>query len=66
MLLLRASEVPEVRLQALTEQADLQLNIGNTKKALALLRQALELAPNEQTLINNVNTLQSMVLQQGS
>lgn len=65
MLLLRAKEVPEVRLQALTELADLQLNLGNTKEALALLRDALQLAPNEQTLINNVNTLQTMLLQQG-
>jgi tetratricopeptide (TPR) repeat protein len=66
MLLLRASEIADVRLQALTEHADLQLALGNQRKALSLLRQALELAPNEQTLINNVNTLQHMVLQQGS
>lgn len=66
MLLLRASEIPEVQLQALTEHADLQLTLGNTRKALALLREALALKPNEQTLINNVNTLQTMVMQQGS
>lgn len=66
MMLLRAAELPEVQLQALTEHADLELNLGNTRKALVLLRQALALKPNEQTLINNVNTLQQMVLQQGS
>ena len=64
MLLLRAAELSEVKLQALTEHADLQLALGNTQKALTLLRQALELAPNEQTLVNNVNTLQSMVIQE--
>ena len=66
MLLLRASEIPEVQLQALTEHADLQLTLGNTRKALALLREALARKPNEQTLINNVNTLQTMVMQQGN
>ncbi len=64
MLLLRAIEVPSVQLQALTEYADLHLSLGNTRQALVFLRKALKLKPNEQTLVNNINTLQQMVLQQ--
>lgn len=64
MLLLRASEITEVKLQALTAHADLQAELGQLKQALKLLRQAQRIAPNQQILLDNIATLTNMIKQQ--
>jgi len=66
MLLLRASNLETVRLSALTEHADLMMSLGRYAKALDFLQQALNFAPHESTLIENVQTLQRLVNQSDS
>ena len=63
MLLLRASSVEPVQLQALTEHADLMTSLGRYAKALDFLQEALEYAPHDRSIIENIQTLQRLVNQ---
>ncbi|MGI2180085.1 tetratricopeptide repeat protein [Shewanella frigidimarina] len=66
MLLLRAGALDEVKLQALTEHADLMMALGRYPKALELLQQAADFAPQEPSLFENIQILQRLVRQDGA
>jgi tetratricopeptide (TPR) repeat protein len=66
MLLLRAGALDEVKLQALTEHADLMMALGRYPKALELLQQAADFAPQEPRLFENIQILQRLVRQGGA
>lgn len=66
MLLLRASNIEEVMLAALTEHADLMMSLARYGKALEYLQQALAYAPQEQAIFENIKILQRLVSQKES
>jgi tetratricopeptide (TPR) repeat protein len=60
----RASAIPEVRLQALLANAQLQIDMGSYPQALDLLLQALAVEPNRRDIQQNVRELQKIVRQE--
>ncbi|REL26906.1 hypothetical protein DXX93_10215 [Thalassotalea euphylliae] len=66
MLLLRAANLDEFKLNALTEHADLMMTLGRYRKALELLQQALDFAPSESSIFENIKILERIVSQEAS
>lgn len=59
----RASAIPQVKLQALLANAQLQIEQSNYPQALELLQQAVRVEPNRRDLQHNVRELQKIVMQ---
>jgi tetratricopeptide (TPR) repeat protein len=59
----RASAIPQVKLQALLANAQLQIEQSNYPQALELLQQAVRVEPNRRDLQHNVRELQKIVRQ---
>jgi len=64
MLLLRAAQIDEVRVEALSEHADMVMSNGRYKEALRFMREALQASPNNRSIYDNVLALEALVRQQ--
>jgi len=64
MLLLRAAQIDEVRVEALSEHADIAMKDGRYQEALRFMREALQASPNNRSIYDNVLAIEAVVRQQ--